>query len=392
MLRYNIEIFENRIVWQKRKQLTLFKNKYKLNSYQDYFLNKLIKNKKKYNTVVLRSSGTSGGPGKKIEFPNVFYENIENHHIWKIMHSHHIPAGNVVSMFQGSNDWGDLGPKKIASLGLANNSWNLNYNPKHSNFDFWKLKIKLIKEINPSFLYTSPSVFVSILEFLESENVFFDFPVVFSCETLTDEVREKAKLFFSKVIDKMMDWTTGFGFFECNCGSRHVYDELSIVKQKYNTISSKSLFNFIDTFEKISDDFVFLEQRLCECGIYGNILKEFQGKIFECLISKEGFRYSSNYICGALLMFPFKLAPYEIIQTKDYNIEFSTKNHFDDSQFISIANLLSGILLNKELFSVFVENRCIRLTNSNNFVRFFVKEPKLYRHKILCVKSHVAYG
>jgi hypothetical protein len=389
MLKADIKIFENQTEWIKRRKLTLFKNKDQLDNYQEYFLNKLIKNKKKYKPVLVRSSGTSGGPGKKIEFPSGFYENIENHHMWKIMHSHQIPVGNVISMFQGSNDWGSLEPKKIASLGLSNNSWNLNYNPKDSNFDFWKAKINLIKKINPSFLYTSPSVFVSILEFLESENISFNFPIIFSCETLSDNVREKAKLFFSKVIDKMLDWTTGFGFFECNRGTKHVYDELSIVKQKNNTISSKSLFNFIENFEKISDDFVCLDQKMCECGIYGNILKEFQGKIFECLISKEGFRYSSNYVCGILLMFPFKLSPYEIIQTKDYNIEFNTKNHFNDSQFISIANLLSGILLNRELFSVFVENRCVRLTNSNNFIRFFIKEPKLYRHKILCVKSYV---
>jgi hypothetical protein len=249
-----------------------------------------------------------------------------------------------------------------------------------------------IKTIKPCFLYTSPSVFSAMHSFLEKNKIFFDFPIVFSCETLTDNIRSESENFFSKSIDKMLDWKTGFGFFECNHRRKHVYDELCIVKQKEKeTAMSTSLFNYCSKIkEQPCDDTIVLNQDICDCGIYGNFLSKFEGKIFECLVSKKGNKYSANYISNALSTLPFKLSEYEITQDKEKNIIFNIKNEISDFQIMKIKEILDMLIGdNQENFSLFNNNKLIYYSyNSNLWVKFFNKSPKIYRNKIIMVRSY----
>jgi hypothetical protein len=45
MLKIELNIFENEYIWEKKRHITLFKNKQHLNYYQNFFLKNLIKKK-----------------------------------------------------------------------------------------------------------------------------------------------------------------------------------------------------------------------------------------------------------------------------------------------------------------------------------------------------------
>ena len=392
MLKQELKIFESLDAWEKNKYKTLFKNNFDLENYQNYFLEKLLKNKKEYEPTVLSSSGTTNNKPKRYKFPKILYPIIENQHIWKIMHSNQIEPGNVVLVFQTLKSSVNKleGPIKIPLMGLMNNTWQLYFNPLEIDKNFWKDILLNIKKIKPKFLYTSPSVFES---FYKEINENFDFPVVFSVETLTDVVRKKSDSVFTKSIDKMRDWTTGFGFFECICGTKHIYDELCLAKQSQeDKIISTDFFNYCEFFiDKISDDLGVIKQRLCDCGIYGNYLEEFKGKIGECLVSIKGKKYSASFIMNLFSYLPFELEQYEILQTKNKDIEFKTKNAIDDFQATKIAKLLDeliGDLDENFSFSLFNNNNIILLSNSNLYIKFITNNPKIYKNKTVSVRSY----
>lgn len=393
MLKQELKIFENLNIWDKNKHRTLFKNNFDLENYQNYFLEKLLKNKQEYEPIWLFSSGTTNNKPKKYKFPKILYPIIENQHIWKIMQSHKIDTGNVIAIFQTLNPSKNKleGPIKAPYMGLFNNTWELFLNPLEINENFWKNIFINIKKIKPKFLYTSPSIFES---FFKEVDEGFDFPIIFSLETLTDVVRKKSELVFSKSIDKMRDWTTGFGFFECPCGTKHIYDELCLVKQlKKDKIISTDFFNYCEFFiDKMSDDLGIIKQKTCDCGLYGNYLEEFKGKIGECLVSMKGKKYSASFIMNLFIHLPFELDQYEILQTKDKDIEFRTKNKINDFQANRIATLLNeliGDLDENFSFSVLNDGRVLILSsNTNLHIKFIVKNPKIYKNKILSIRSY----
>lgn len=393
MLKPELKIFENLNIWDKNKHRTLFKNNCDLENYQNYFLEKLLRNKQEYEPLWLMSSGTTSNTPKHYKFPNKFYNTIENHHIWKLMHSHKIQPGNVIKIFQGTdtNSTNKLeGPTKVSSMGLMNDTWQLIFNPSKIDNFFWKNIFTTIRNLKPKFLYTSPSVFDSFQQEIE-EN--FEFPIVFSCEVLADSVRKKSNLYFEKTIDKMIDWTTGLGFFECEFATKHVYDEFCVAKQKEKeNIVSINLFNYCsDHIEKTCDDLGILKQKTCQCGIFGNYLHEFKGKTFECLVSKKGIKYSANYIANILSTLSFELDQYEILQTKNKDIEFNTKNSIDDLQVLEIVKILNRLIGDHEhnfSFSIFNNNKILCLSHSSNlYIKFFTKDPEIYKNKIISVRS-----
>lgn len=393
MLKQELKIFKNLDVWEKNKHRTLFKNILDLEIYQNYFLERLLKNKQEYEPAILTSSGTTNNKRKMYRFPKALLSVIENQQIWRIMHSHGIEQGNAIRIFQTFDPSENKleGPLKTPSMGLMNDTWDLFFNPLEIDNNFWKDAFVNINKIKPKFLYTSPSVFES---FYKEVNENFDFPVLFSLETLSDVVRKKSELVFSKSIDKMRDWTTGFGFFECVAGTKHIYDELCLAKQcQEDKIISTDFFNYCELFiDKVSDDLGVIKQKLCDCGIYGNYLEEFKGKIGQCLVSIKGTKYSASFIMNLLLHLPFELEQYEILQTKNKDIEFKTKNAIDDAQVTRIATLLEeliGDLDENFSFSVFNNNRILSLSsNTNSYIKFVVKNPKIYKNKVISVRSY----
>lgn len=392
MFKIELKIFEDLDVWKKNRNKTFFKNNLNLEFYQNYFLKNLLENKNKYEPIWLKSSGTTGNQFKCYKFPSKFYDTIENHHIWKIMQSHKIDKGNVVKILQGLPPLSTNkleGPISMSSMGSMNNVWQLIFNPLESDDNFWKNIFANINKLKPKFLYTSPSVFVSFKHAIKEK---FKFPIIFSCEVLTSAVRAESDLCFQKSIDKMMDWTTGLGFFECEFGTKHIYDEFCIVRQKEKNLTSINLFNYCcDEIENICDDTGTLRQKKCPCGIYGNYFEEFNGKIFECLISIKGTKYSSNFISNIFSSLSFELGPYEILQTKNKSIEFKTKNKLNDFQVKEIATLLNDLLgeFNKNFyFSIINNNEILFLSNYNFYIKFIFENPKIYKNKIVSVRSY----
>jgi phenylacetate-coenzyme A ligase PaaK-like adenylate-forming protein len=188
----------------------------------------------------------------------------------------------------------------------------------------------------------------------------------------------------------MKDWTTGFGFYECSFGTKHVYDDLCICEPKEeNKICSTDLFNYNEKFINVmSDDLGIIKKIKCDCGIYGNVLEKFTGKTFECLVSTNGTKYSANYISNALNRLPFELFQYEIIQNKEKNIQINSSSNLSDIEVLQLAGQINFVLNKQEDFSVFNNNKMLKLNiNSGVCVRFVQKNPKLYNNKIISVRS-----
>jgi hypothetical protein len=107
----------------------------------------------------------------------------------------------------------------------------------------------------------------------------FDCPVVMTREILTDNVRRQALSKFPKVIDKMRCWDGGLGFYECPEGRRHIYDEMAIVESVQGRLVSTDLLNHCQPFLRYwNGDRGTLGRDRCDCGIYGNYLKTFEGR------------------------------------------------------------------------------------------------------------------
>jgi hypothetical protein len=384
-----LPLFDNIDLWEKNKKYTLFLDKFDLDFYQEHFLKELLNNKKNYSPLKLTSSGTTNNQPKKINFPRELYDLVENHHIWRIMNSHEIEPGNVIKIFQASVPRSEIkGPIKNSSLGLCNNSWEIIYNPFDVEKKFWKNNINFLIKLKPKFLYTSPSVFMSFYKNLENK---MDFPVIFSCETLTDSTRNLAKSFFSKVIDKMRDWSTGFGFFECNKNNKHVYDELCYIKQMEDKkIKCTDFFNYCDKIiEKDSDDVVLVEQMKCDCGLYGNIIKEFEGKTFEVLVSIKNRKYSSNFVSNLFNKIKQDLSSYEIIQKENKSIEFNTINKLNNKNILEISNLLGTLVMDdgNQPSIYYNEKLLFESKTSNISFRFNQKKYNIYKHKKISLRS-----
>lgn len=394
MLKIDFNIFDSFLNWENNKKETLFKNEKQLLFYQNQALKKLLKNKHTHRPVYLCSSGTTSNRPKRYRFPKNIYDLIENHHIWRIMNSHDIVAGNVVKIFQGTQTNSTnvlIGPKKNSSLGTMNDCWELIYDPLKTDHKFWIKTISFIKDLRPKFLYTSPSVFES---FHKETNFNFDFPVIFSCEVLTDDLRKKSNIIFSRTIDKMRDWTTGFGFFECKFGTKHIYDELCLAEQiENNRIKCTDFFNYCELFvDKVSDDLGKINKKLCNCGIYGSFLENFEGKFFECLVSISGRRYSANYVSNFLSSQELpKLDGYQIFQDEQKNIKFIIKDKIEDCDALRMANAINKIIMDEDTdktLNLFNQDRHIHRSSTTNINLFFKQGNfNINKNKKISLKS-----
>lgn len=392
MLKNISNLFYDEKRWRELRQFSLFTSEAQLLKYQELFAKKLRScSHKKTETIILTSSGSTNNEIKAYPYPEKLFGLVDNHHMWRIFHSHGIPHGNAVKIFQSRLGKNKMeGPFKNSSMGVDNSTWEMIYEPADVDGFFWENLVRSLRDLNPSFLYTSPSVFVSMQEFLNER---FDFPVIFSCETLTDSVRNDASKIFTKVIDKMRDWTTGFGFFECREGTRHVYDDLCLVSQiGEKKISSLDFFNYCRGSAELSDDRGTIAKRLCKCGIYGNILDSFEGKDFECLVSINGTRYSANYVSNqisGLKKQDLFIRGYQIVQDKNKNITVKTRDAMGDKDAMLLAKSISYLLLDRENKIASVENqeKRIHFGDGPTTIRICGEEPSLNKNKKISLRS-----
>lgn len=388
MIKPDFDLFFDENKWNKLKLFSLFDCERDLLKYQNFLIKKYSANKRS-ETINLLTSGSSDGIRKSYFYPKNTFRLVDNHHMWRIFHSHGIKSGNAVKIFQSRTGDGILkNPIKDSSMGFQNLTWNLTYDPCQSNKSFWESRIKQIRRMKPVFIYTSPSVFLSMQDFIESS---FDFPAIFSCETLTDTTRKNALHFFTNVIDKMRDWTTGFGFFECNKGSKHVYDDLCAVRQgEKNELLCLDFFNSSGS-ENISDDRGFICKKKCECGIYGNILESFEGKHFECLVSTKGIKYSANLVSNQILglqKMGLNLKEYQIIQDKHKNITIKTRFGLCDQEAILLGKSISYLLYDKDTKIATIINEEKKLHSGCDIsIRIYKEEFDLRGNKRISLRS-----
>jgi hypothetical protein len=191
----------------------------------------------------------------------------------------------------------------------------------------------------------------------------------------------------------MRDWSTGFGFFECNKNNRHVYDELCFIKQIENKkIKCTDFFNYCDKIiEKDSDDVVLFEQKKCDCGLYGNIIKEFEGKTFEVLVSIKNKKYSCNFISNLFNKIKQDLSSYEIVQKEDKSIEFNSIDKLDNKVILEISNLLGFLVMDDgNQPNIYYKEKLLFESNSSNIsFRFDQKKYNIYRNKKISLRSFV---
>lgn len=376
--------------------MALFRNEQDLLDYQNSCLCRLD-SEICGGSISITTSGSTNNIPKKHQFPKKMYSLVDNHHMWRIFESNRIETGRALRIFQAHSVAKNslVGPFFAPNMGIENQSWEVIYNPSKVNKEFWAGLLNKVRDMELAFLYTTPSVFTSMKEHLDGP---FGFPVIFSCETLTDHVRTESSRFFTRTIDKMRDWSTGFGFFECRLGTKHVYDDLCTFRNDgAGRLLVQDLFNCCDNSQKISDDVAFTTKKLCECGVYGNTIDSFEGKIFECLVSMAGIKYSSNYVSNSLLSLHSKgviIDGYQIVQDKSKNICVRTENELTNDQALELADVLDSILMDKHKApkstssNVYKDGEELRLDSAQSqWIRIEKSDPVLNRNKKISLRS-----
>ena len=390
MIKHNPNIFSNMEVWKRIRGKMIFKDEIQFSKYQSLLVRSL-KTFGDAKPMMLTTSGSTSNVPKNYPFPKKLFKMVNNHHMWRIFESNGIKEGNAVRIFQTNSSATNslVGPIKSSCMGLQNDTWDMIYNPSATNKSFWAPILSRIGELRPVFVYTSPSSFVAMREYLDRP---FECPVIFSCETLTDAVRMESLLFFDRAIDKMRDWTTGLGFFECQLGIKHIYDELCAVRQSEDgRLWCLDFFNHCDRSEKLSDDMATIRRATCGCGVYGNIIDIFEGKNFECLVSVAGKRYSANYVSNHLLGLSRQgiiVLNYQIVQDDKKNVSIKTSEKIDDEKAFILGATISQILMDgKGVSRILNEGSEICTSNEKITISIEKSDPILNGNKKISLRS-----
>ncbi|MCK9458345.1 MAG: hypothetical protein M0R80_01725 [Proteobacteria bacterium] len=236
------------------------------------------------NNVVLHTSGTTTGCAKMYKYSVPEFVNIEKYHFNKICYLNNLnPRLRIAWMVSTANSQSLSidGPSTIASLN--NNVYTISI-PYNANKQQWEEAYDITAQICPDLVYTTPSTFMASYFATENKTP-LNCVVMFSCETLFDDTRDKSLKIYTSVIDKMRAWDTGLSFIECRYGTKHIDDELCLVEQNnYNEITSTDFFNYSQPYASCkTDDLGVIQTKSCQCGIYGRVFTEFTGKSIQCL-------------------------------------------------------------------------------------------------------------
>lgn len=418
MLNEYKNFFSDEKIWLKNRDKTFFKSIEEAEEYQKnrlYFLGFDSKkkpfskipalNKNVENITMRRSGTTSVSSNREYSYSIPEYGLVEQHHIWKLEKSNNLSEpGDVVwicSIDEKSIIPKLYGPVNSLNLGKHNNCYVAYHNNVFGKLE-WRQILKLIKNLNPKFVRTSPST-IQIIYYLFQKEFYFDCPVILSEETLHDHTKEMAKLIFKDVIDKMVSWDGCLGWFECQFKTKHIYDEFCYVEQLPDkTLISTDLNNRAMNFHKyMNGDKGVIEKKVCECGLAGTYFKEFNGKTIESLYVGNDIKeiISGRFISERLSMlirtgsefgdsrkgdsrkvlFPENFI-YRIKQKIDLEIDFiySSEKELDLDLVLAIKNMLNRIIWN---------NRNCRKINfiREDFEKFQAKENR--RSKSLFIES-----
>ena len=435
-------------VWDNEKYNLIFRNKHSLDNYQ----NNLYKNIKAYychtdktyksnlnpclydkDTTLLRTSGSQSSLSRSYRYSNPQYLTIENHHWWRIEESHGLTDSGLILDFCYVSSKDTIEPylecyvdDKVfcyPPVGI-HNTYKLFYYRRNTNHSSLISSLKEMQDLNPKIIMCSPSQ----LEFLYLKSkgeVKFNCPLVTTRETLHPHVRNMGLKMFPKIINKMRCWDGGLTFYECNKGVLHICDELSLVEELADhKLASTDFFNFATPFiNYLNGDCGIIEQKLCECGVYGNVFKIFHGrttsviKIGDYVItgslivedvnslfkyggcSSQIFSYSMNEKYNGNPFVGFDIV-YSIRQNKNGNIDFFYHScpKFTDLQKNALLDGLNFIFFRKLGSNLKTEiNEENYVVKQDFFVTIkedvqFINETKGLRNKRQCVESEYEHG
>lgn len=326
--------FVDRWTWRNYREITEFRNQSELDAYQSgqlKYISKVhgktpddcpvtdqIPKARPGKWASLKRSGTSSSLNSERWF--LWSRNVailDAHHIWKIEKSHGLlQPGPVVFVqirsepFEGHHFLPNTrmislyGPERHSPVGVHNQTYFLYYSCQERKYSRhnWEDSLRAARQLSPKFFRCAPSTIEYMYHFFDGEK--FPCPVISSDETLTQRVRGMAEQMFSKVIDKMVCWDGCLGWFECNKGRKHVYDEFAIVKFIDGRMVTTDLNNEATPFfNYCNKDYGDLRTGLCECGLYGNYFASFQGKYIENIYNGRRFisgQYLSETLTGLL--------------------------------------------------------------------------------------------
>lgn len=400
-------IFSDFGLWKKYRKKTLFFTPDELEFFQKNRLNYIQKihnteiakievnskipepNSRFIKHIELKRSGTTSSTslGRSYLYSMPHQRVMEEHHIWKLEHFNNLKTpGNVLYLAVSShpcklagftNRHGEIpisnkqycsifGPVIYAPCGSHNKTFYFYHNcSKDYGKEQWLINLDLAQSMDIKFVRCSPSI-LETLYYNAPNNFKFNCPVVLSEESLTPRVREIAFKLFTDVIDKMMCWDGGMGWFECSNKRKHVYDEFCYLEYVNNQIVSTDLHNeAMPFFRYYNGDYGELKCGLCKCGLYGNYFETFYGKQIESFLINDRIvsgRYISESLSvlfrGASMVDGLKISNpfgkydifYRIIQKENGDIDFlyHSKIKLNNSEINLIILVLNWIIYQKK--------------------------------------------
>lgn len=349
MLRFVPNIFDKQEHWLSFRDRTWFRSEADLRAFQtarrqyicgvhgiDWSAAPVIEKLPDFRPDVpyvslVRSGVTSSRLSDRIYRYSIPHQQIiEYHHIWKIEKSHNLlqpgnviwvcsrPRPHFIDQFCHHPLCSVLGPKHLYSCGQQNTVYMLFYDATFSK-EAWEYNLELARSLNPKWFRCSAST-IQVMHYYAS-HFRFSCPVISSEETLTDTIRSNGESMFTRVIDKMLCWDGGLGWFECNVGRRHIYDELAYVEMADTYAVTTDLNNEAMAFIRYRvNDVGVVGRGKCSCGLFSNYFETFDGKHIEGLLIGNNLmsgRYVSELVSSLLRGSP-KVAGFVIPEHQEF--------------------------------------------------------------------------
>lgn len=414
--------------WTKSREFLLIKDKAHLETYRLEGLNQIkkyynlefkdISSKmpnvlNSYQSTQLRTSGSQSSYYRTYFYSLPQYKVIENHHWWRIEQSHNLTDPGLIFDFAYTPTY--MTNEKYKECFIED--WALeNHDPTGMHNKFKTIcyrrntsanaiieTLKEVRDQGPKIIICSPSQ-LEWLYFQTKDEIKFECPIISTRETLAPHVRKIGEKMFQKVIDKMRCWDGGITFYECPYKTLHICDELCNVEQLDNgQLVSTDYFNYSTPFiNYLNGDAGKINQKKCECGIFGNFFEKFEGKtssiiyagnysIPGCLIIEDvnsliKFGGCSSNTFGLSMIKKYEGNPFEktdiiycIRQKKDYSIEFICQSNpplkqkqkqalIDGLNFILFRQTNEGLSINEIEKQYIVPKQEIKIIENRNLL------------------------
>lgn len=274
-------------------------------------------NEKCSNITVGLSSGTSGHRG-------VFIVGDNEQSVW---------AGTVLAKLLPENE---ILNNKIAFFLRANSNLYESVKSKALDFRYFDIlqpmeeNIKKLREYNPTILVAPPSVLLQIAEVMEKSRLDINPSKIISvAEVLEEKDLEYIKRIFKKeIIHQVYQCTEGFLACTCKYGRLHINEDM--IKLEKEWLDETRFIPIITDFKRSSqpiiryrlNDILVTKNRKCECGSPMLVVEKIEGRDDDVFIFEsqngENVKVFSDFIRRCIL-FTDEIREYRVVQvSKDY--------------------------------------------------------------------------